>query len=184
MTSAVVGFRRAVEDLAADRAGQPMVRLRHRRERDMSTSAGRIRHGFLGETARNALADAQEAYERLDDTRTLDVHLVAAHEAVRQAVRLSATTAEPVAELDDELEADMWALPCPVCDAEGNSPCTRVAYGTSVHVDRMLAVLITAAMDNRELLAQLLKLPGTLLDVAPYAAAAGAGAFEPVRGQL
>ncbi len=114
------GVRRAVDDLARDRADLP-VSHRHGRERDLSTPGGRVRYGFLGETARNALADLLDLYEARPETRDLPVQLVAAFEDVRQALRLSAL-------VDDEQQLSV----CPTCSALGDALGGRVTAIESV----------------------------------------------------
>lgn len=101
VTSMVTGRHRAIADLAADRAGELVVPAR-RRNIDLSTPTGRIRYGYLGAEARNALA---ELFEALDGVDTADwpLGLVAAREGARQALRLSALA-------DDEQLPD-----CPTC---------------------------------------------------------------------
>jgi hypothetical protein len=89
VTAAVTGARRAVTDLAADRAGELVVSPR-RRNIDLSTPAGRIRYGYLGGEARNALAELFEALDEVD-TAELPLGLVASREAARQVLRLAAT---------------------------------------------------------------------------------------------
>lgn len=105
VTAAVGGFRRAVEDLAADRAGELVVPPRRRRV-DLSTPAGRVRYGYLGSEARNALAELLEALDEVD-SRELPIGLLSSLEAARQTLRLSATVDD--AELPD----------CPTCSGMG-----------------------------------------------------------------
>lgn len=102
VTAAFGGARRAAEDLAADRAGTPVTNRAIRRV-DLSTPAGRIRHGYLGRQARDAIADLFEALDEVD-TASWPLGLVASREAARQALRLSALA-------EDEQLPD-----CPTCD--------------------------------------------------------------------
>ena len=112
-TQVATGRRRALHDLAADRAGELVVPPR-RRNIDLSTPAGRIRFGYLGGEARNALA---ELFEALDEVDTADwpLGLVALREGARQALRLSAT-------VDDEPQYTQ----CPNCSALGDALGGRV----------------------------------------------------------
>lgn len=154
------GSSRAVAELA----GAPVDADggRHRKP-DLSTPAGRIRHGYLGRDARRAVADVFTTYDQIVDDNAVPTSLMCAVEAARQALLLASVEEPRPVEVGNDLTRDMWSVPCFTCGAEAGLACMGVATGTTIHDDRIWALQLAAYADEPALCA--------LLDQARHLAA-------------
>lgn len=110
---------------------------------DLSDPCERLLHGFLGRSARFALAGAVSSWVDLDEDvrRLLPTDFASAQDQAVAALRVGAVDELPAA-ASAEQAAYLWIAPCVDCGAEAERACMGVPSALHVHTARVFAVLL------------------------------------------